>query len=204
MFSFESVPTSSANFQRRMAPSPISTRIGPRTSRRMAVIMGDGTIGTDARGGKRARRGGGDGSVPDDEATAGQIVSKRHEGTKGRRTAKGEKLGKPNSRHPERSEGPREVWCAIRASPPPEVPRCARDDEARRRRVALRGFVLPISPRFLRGLSALRTFILFPIRQASLFRWCLAHGLRVVKPMTLMTMGSYQEPTGPFWPSVQY
>jgi len=46
--------------------------------------------------------------------------------------------------------------------------------------------------------------MLLPIRQASLFRWCLAQGLRVVKPMTLMSTGEYQEPTTPFWPSVQF
>jgi hypothetical protein len=26
-----------------------------------------------------------------------------------------------------------------------------------------------------------------PVRQASLFRWCLSEGMRVVKPMALMT-----------------
>jgi predicted N-acetyltransferase YhbS len=35
---------------------------------------------------------------------------------------------------------------------------------------------------------------LLPTRQAELFRWCLSSGLRVVKPMTLMSMGMYQEP----------
>ena len=46
--------------------------------------------------------------------------------------------------------------------------------------------------------------MLIPIRQASLFRWCLSQGLRVVKPMTLMSTGEYQEPKAPFWPSVQF
>lgn len=46
--------------------------------------------------------------------------------------------------------------------------------------------------------------LLVPIRRASFFRWCLADGLRVVKPMTLMAMGEYQEPNGPFFPSVSY
>lgn len=45
---------------------------------------------------------------------------------------------------------------------------------------------------------------LLPVRQAELFRWCLAHGLRVVKPMTLMTLGDYREPSGSWFPSVLY
>ena len=45
---------------------------------------------------------------------------------------------------------------------------------------------------------------LLPTRQASLFRWCLGAGLRVVKPMTLMTMGAYEEPRGSYLPSVGY
>ena len=45
---------------------------------------------------------------------------------------------------------------------------------------------------------------LVPIRQAGFFRWCLAEGLRVVKPMTLMAQGKYQEPRGCFYPSVLY
>lgn len=46
--------------------------------------------------------------------------------------------------------------------------------------------------------------LLLPTRQASLFRWCLASGLRVVKPLTLMSMGWYQEPRGCYFPSVGY
>lgn len=45
---------------------------------------------------------------------------------------------------------------------------------------------------------------LLPTRQSSLFRWCLKKGMKVVKPMTLMSMGSYQEPQGTFLPSVLY
>jgi GNAT superfamily N-acetyltransferase len=45
---------------------------------------------------------------------------------------------------------------------------------------------------------------LLPIRQAELFRWCLSQGLKVVKPMNLMVMGAYQEPSGCFLPSVIY
>lgn len=44
--------------------------------------------------------------------------------------------------------------------------------------------------------------VLIPTRNAELFRWCLAHGLRVVQPMTLMSYGLYQEPSGAFWPSI--
>lgn len=46
--------------------------------------------------------------------------------------------------------------------------------------------------------------ILIPIRNSHLFRWCLEAGLRVVYPMTLMTMGLYNEPTGAYLPSVLY
>ena len=46
--------------------------------------------------------------------------------------------------------------------------------------------------------------ILVPTRNAELFRWCLAHGLRVVEPMTLMTSGLYNEPKGAFLPSILY
>jgi GNAT superfamily N-acetyltransferase len=46
--------------------------------------------------------------------------------------------------------------------------------------------------------------ILVPTRNATLFRWCLANGLRVVQPMTLMATGLYNEPKGAFLPSVTY
>ncbi len=45
---------------------------------------------------------------------------------------------------------------------------------------------------------------LLPTRNAELFRWCLAQGLRVVQPMTLMSRGLYQKPAGAFLPSVLY
>ena len=45
---------------------------------------------------------------------------------------------------------------------------------------------------------------LLPIRQAPFFRWCLGEEFRVIKPMTLMAMGQYQDPTGTFLPSVLY
>ncbi|MGB7158803.1 MAG: GNAT family N-acetyltransferase [Tepidisphaeraceae bacterium] len=46
--------------------------------------------------------------------------------------------------------------------------------------------------------------MLIPIRRAALLRWCLSQGLRMVKPMTLMSTGEYQEPRTAFWPSVQF
>jgi predicted N-acetyltransferase YhbS len=46
--------------------------------------------------------------------------------------------------------------------------------------------------------------ILVPTRNAPLFRWCLEHGLRVVQPMTLMTIGLYHEPQGAYLPSILY
>ncbi len=45
---------------------------------------------------------------------------------------------------------------------------------------------------------------LLPLRQAGLFRWCLGEGLRVLKPMTYMTLGQYREPNGCWVPSVLY
>jgi GNAT superfamily N-acetyltransferase len=46
--------------------------------------------------------------------------------------------------------------------------------------------------------------ILVPTRNAALFRWCLENGLRVQYPMTLMSLGMYQEPAGSFLPSVLF
>jgi GNAT superfamily N-acetyltransferase len=45
---------------------------------------------------------------------------------------------------------------------------------------------------------------LLPTRNGELFRWCLAHGLRVVQPLTLMSLGLYNEPRGVFLPSIIY
>ena len=45
---------------------------------------------------------------------------------------------------------------------------------------------------------------LLPSRNAELFRWCLDHGLRMLQPMTLMTIGLYNEPRGAYLPSVLY
>jgi GNAT superfamily N-acetyltransferase len=46
--------------------------------------------------------------------------------------------------------------------------------------------------------------ILVPSRNSSLFRWCLANGLRVVQPMTLMTTGLYNAPAGAWLPSILF
>ncbi len=45
---------------------------------------------------------------------------------------------------------------------------------------------------------------LLPTRQHALFRWCLAAGLRVVKPMTYMAIGRARHPRGAWIPSVLY
>ncbi len=46
--------------------------------------------------------------------------------------------------------------------------------------------------------------ILVPTRNAALFRWCLANGLRVTQPMTLMSLGLYNTPAGAFLPSILF
>ena len=45
---------------------------------------------------------------------------------------------------------------------------------------------------------------LLPTRNAALLRWCLAHGLRIVQPMTLMSIGAYRDPAGAYLPSILY
>lgn len=46
--------------------------------------------------------------------------------------------------------------------------------------------------------------ILVPLSNSELLAWCLAHGLRVVQLMTLMTIGLYNEPAGSYMPSILY
>jgi hypothetical protein len=46
--------------------------------------------------------------------------------------------------------------------------------------------------------------LLLPSRNGEVFRWCLAHRLRVVQPMTLMSLGLYNEPRGAFLPSILF
>jgi hypothetical protein len=43
-----------------------------------------------------------------------------------------------------------------------------------------------------------------PTRNTELVRWCLAHELRVVHMMNLMTIGLYQEPRAAYLASVLY
>ena len=45
---------------------------------------------------------------------------------------------------------------------------------------------------------------LVPTRNGELFRWCLQNGLRIVLPLTLMSIGLYNEPSGSFLPSIFY
>ncbi|HLY44148.1 MAG TPA: GNAT family N-acetyltransferase [Stellaceae bacterium] len=45
---------------------------------------------------------------------------------------------------------------------------------------------------------------LMPSRNTELFQWCLDHGLRMIQPMTLMTIGLYNEPRGAWLPSILY
>jgi GNAT superfamily N-acetyltransferase len=45
---------------------------------------------------------------------------------------------------------------------------------------------------------------LLPTRNSSVLRWCLAHGLRVIQPLTLMSVGLYSEPAGAWLPSILY
>jgi GNAT superfamily N-acetyltransferase len=46
--------------------------------------------------------------------------------------------------------------------------------------------------------------ILLPSRNTEMLRWCLANGLRVTQPMTLMSIGLYNEPRGAWLPSVTF
>ena len=45
---------------------------------------------------------------------------------------------------------------------------------------------------------------LLPTRNGEVLRWCLERGLRIVQPMTLMSVGLYNEPAGAYMPSVMY
>jgi GNAT superfamily N-acetyltransferase len=55
----------------------------------------------------------------------------------------------------------------------------------------------------LKAGDAAASFLL-PTRQGEVLRWCLAAGLRVVKPMTYMSVGQYGDPSGAWIPSVLY
>lgn len=45
---------------------------------------------------------------------------------------------------------------------------------------------------------------LLPTRNHDLLQWCIERGLRLRQPMTLMSLGKYQEPRGPFLPSIAF
>jgi GNAT superfamily N-acetyltransferase len=45
---------------------------------------------------------------------------------------------------------------------------------------------------------------LVPSRNGALLRWCLARGLKITQPLTLMSIGLYNEPAGAWLPSVLY
>ena len=44
--------------------------------------------------------------------------------------------------------------------------------------------------------------VIVPTRNAEVFRWCLENDFRVLHPMTLMSIGLYNEPQGAYLPSV--
>jgi GNAT superfamily N-acetyltransferase len=46
--------------------------------------------------------------------------------------------------------------------------------------------------------------ILVPSQNGGPFRWCLANGLRVAQPLTLMSVGLYNEPAGAWLPSILF
>ncbi len=46
--------------------------------------------------------------------------------------------------------------------------------------------------------------MLLPMRNTEVFQWCLANKLRVTQPLTLMSIGLYNEPKGAFIPSILY
>ena len=46
--------------------------------------------------------------------------------------------------------------------------------------------------------------VLVPSRNTELVRWCMRHGLRIVQPLTLMSLGLYNEPRGSFLPSILF
>ncbi len=45
---------------------------------------------------------------------------------------------------------------------------------------------------------------MLPTRNSELLRWCLETGFRINQPMTLMSLGLYNEPAGAFLPSIIY
>ena len=75
--------------------------------------------------------------------------------------------------------------------------------------IAFSGHAVGVANEALEALLAAATEfqgpgILVPTRNAGLFRWCLETGLRVIQPMTLMTLGLYNEPAGAYLPSILF
>ena len=75
--------------------------------------------------------------------------------------------------------------------------------------IAFSGHAVGVANEALEALLAAATGfqgpgILVPTRNAGLFRWCLESGLRVIQPMTLMTHGLYNEPSGAYLPSILF
>jgi GNAT superfamily N-acetyltransferase len=46
--------------------------------------------------------------------------------------------------------------------------------------------------------------IVIPSRNSALFQWCLANELRMVQPLTLMSIGLYNKPAGAWFPSILF
>ena len=46
--------------------------------------------------------------------------------------------------------------------------------------------------------------VLVPSRNHDLLRWCLANGLKITQPLTLMSIGLYNEPAGAWLPSILF
>ncbi|MEH2332620.1 hypothetical protein [Nostoc sp.] len=75
--------------------------------------------------------------------------------------------------------------------------------------LSLDGHAVAHSNQDLKALLSAATAIsesgfLLPTRNTELLRWCLERGLHIVRPMTLMSMGLYNEPVGAFLPSIFY
>jgi hypothetical protein len=61
----------------------------------------------------------------------------------------------------------------------------------------MKALLLGAAPMYSEPLS-----LLLPLRQASLFPWCLDQGFRALMPMTLMAMRKHQKPARCYLPSV--
>lgn len=50
--------------------------------------------------------------------------------------------------------------------------------------------------------SVSQVSFLLPVRQSDFFVWCLKNGFRAIQPMTYMSVGFYQEPSGCHFPTI--